>query len=257
MILTPKIKNKIKNHAEKEMPHECCGFIIEKGKSLDTYPCKNIATDPTHHFKIPPEDYIKCSDTENIMAIYHSHPNKVNHFSLADEQNMNITENRFILYCVGTDEFIDSKQEKFSNYIGKEFTNTPYPGCITLTKNYLKDKFSSFYKGRLLTASEIFPSYEYFFKENLYEVDFKKVIKKFKDFNFSRITPTPTSKEDLQEHDLIVTPRGAQENMPVHLAIYTGNGDVLCHPLRKKSCLLDYDIFFKDRVWAVFRLDFL
>ena len=57
MKLTKKIKEKIKEHALKEAPHECCGLIVSSDKNVNVVPCNNASSSPEHHFKIPPFDY--------------------------------------------------------------------------------------------------------------------------------------------------------------------------------------------------------
>ena len=97
MKLTENIKEKIKQHALEESPHECCGVIVSKGKKISVERCKNISSAPEFHFKISPHDYVKCSNLGELVAVYHSHPSGEEGLSITDQQNSKITNQRFIL----------------------------------------------------------------------------------------------------------------------------------------------------------------
>lgn len=70
MKLTQKLKSAIQQHAQAAYPFECCGLIID-GKY---YACNNVADNPKDNFEIDPQDFAKYSQTGQIDAIVHSHP---------------------------------------------------------------------------------------------------------------------------------------------------------------------------------------
>ena len=67
-------KEKALIHAKEQDPKESVGVLLNKKGKKFYYPCKNIASDQTDTFILDPDDYIKASQTGEIIAIIHSHP---------------------------------------------------------------------------------------------------------------------------------------------------------------------------------------
>lgn len=83
MKLTKKLKQAILNHASREKPRECCGFIVSNAY----VPCRNISTDP-EGFEIDPCDIVKTERLGDIQAIVHSHPHGTADASEMDKRQM-------------------------------------------------------------------------------------------------------------------------------------------------------------------------
>lgn len=80
--------NEIRQHAEREYPHECCGLLIgrieDDGRTRSvaaTYPVANSYTEEERHHRmlIPPEDYARAERLHRnqqlgVIGNYHSHP---------------------------------------------------------------------------------------------------------------------------------------------------------------------------------------
>ena len=101
-MISEKVKQKIKLHAESTSPKECCGFIFNE----EIFECKNYSENPNHHFSISPRDYLKASSLGKFTAVYHSHPQGDARFSPYDlhvSQNMNLD---FVLYHNSTNKFL-------------------------------------------------------------------------------------------------------------------------------------------------------
>jgi len=74
VTLTDAVKSSIVDHANRELPRECCGLvIIRKGKQVYV-PCRNIGIG-SDNFILCPEDYAKADQEGDIVAVIHSHPN--------------------------------------------------------------------------------------------------------------------------------------------------------------------------------------
>ena len=58
------------SHVLSEYPKEACGVLVNG----NYYPCKNVATSPTEHFKVSPIDYFNAQKEGSVEAILHSHP---------------------------------------------------------------------------------------------------------------------------------------------------------------------------------------
>lgn len=72
------------SHAESSFPKECCGLLVNvKGKEVYVE-CSNVAEQSDSHFIMDPKDYLKASNSGDILAICHSHPNVSHHPSMAD-----------------------------------------------------------------------------------------------------------------------------------------------------------------------------
>lgn len=81
MILVPKeLFEKIIEHAQREAPHEVCGWLAGEGNEVGrVYPVPNVAEDPEVRFRMDPE--IQLSTMREIRDLrleltgtYHSHP---------------------------------------------------------------------------------------------------------------------------------------------------------------------------------------
>ncbi len=65
----------IQAHAIAEYPRECCGLIVAAGNGEAYIPCRNVATTPSEHFRLPAEDFADAEDVGEVLAVVHSHPN--------------------------------------------------------------------------------------------------------------------------------------------------------------------------------------
>jgi [CysO sulfur-carrier protein]-S-L-cysteine hydrolase len=63
-------------HARRESPNECCGFVaLDDGGAVDVLPAENIAASPMR-FEVGPSDLLRITEIEDAgrdVAIYHSH----------------------------------------------------------------------------------------------------------------------------------------------------------------------------------------
>ena len=246
MRLTKKIKEKIKQHALKEAPHECCGLIVSVGKDVNVLPCKNGSSKPEHHFIIPPRDYVRASSAGKIEAIYHSHPDGPAEFSLMDQQNYCATKERFILYSVKDDDFCDSLEQENSELLGRSF-ELGKTDCMNIAMDYYRNKFK-----QKSTYEEVWPSDDYYFSKDG-KINIKKVIERIKYFNFSLV-----KNKEPKEHDLLVLKAvGPKDIWPCHLSIHVGYGKVLLQTSKKKSGLVDYKPIVEKNLLMIFRPNFV
>lgn len=75
MMLQPKIKMAIFEHAKEVYPHECCGVVTQKGRVQKYWRVDNVHSDPENHFQMHPVQYAEIEDDAELttIAIVHSH----------------------------------------------------------------------------------------------------------------------------------------------------------------------------------------
>ena len=100
LTLKPETLSQIFDHAKSEFPYECCGAILSDSTQEFVWKCRNIQNelhqeDPDTYprdartaYVIHPDDLFKvtqASETQDIKAFYHSHPNHEAYFSDKDK----------------------------------------------------------------------------------------------------------------------------------------------------------------------------
>ena len=106
MDLSPRIKDKIKAHAKRVSPEECCGFLIESDQGeIKVIECKNISEKKETLFKISIDEYLQALTEGDIYAVYHSHTREGNSFSEADKTISRSLELTSVLYHSSNDLF--------------------------------------------------------------------------------------------------------------------------------------------------------
>lgn len=67
------VRSQIAAIANAEYPREACGFVlgIDRGVVVQ---CVNVADDPVNTFRIDPGDVAAWWETEQVTAVWHSHP---------------------------------------------------------------------------------------------------------------------------------------------------------------------------------------
>jgi proteasome lid subunit RPN8/RPN11 len=106
-ILNDMIKKKIKEHADEELPNECCGLVISSNGDRTLMKCKNVAQNPRDNFQIAGKEYIEASAAGKIIAYYHSHPeDEVGVFSESDKAVSRGHGISLILFSVKNKKFL-------------------------------------------------------------------------------------------------------------------------------------------------------
>mgnify|MGYP003139028553 FL=1 len=106
MTLTDPIKDKIRSHAKKVFPEECCGLILEnESGDIILRECENSAEDKEDKFKISIEEYLNALLDGDVAAVYHSHTKGDKSFSSADKEISQSLELTSVLYISSKDSF--------------------------------------------------------------------------------------------------------------------------------------------------------
>lgn len=82
----------IQAHAVAEYPRECCGLIVATAGGEAYVACRNVATTPSEHFRLPAEDFAAAEDLGEILAVVHSHPDAAATPSQADRVMCEVPE---------------------------------------------------------------------------------------------------------------------------------------------------------------------
>jgi proteasome lid subunit RPN8/RPN11 len=76
MQIAPDLLQRIVDHAQRDAPVECCGFVVlEDGRAVEVIEVENVAASPLR-FEVGPSDLLKLADIDDqgrAVAIYHSH----------------------------------------------------------------------------------------------------------------------------------------------------------------------------------------
>lgn len=73
-------------HAAAAYPQEACGLVVatRNGTRARLIRAKNIAADPIRTFDLDPDAWLEVGDTEEVIGVYHSHPDSTSEPSMAD-----------------------------------------------------------------------------------------------------------------------------------------------------------------------------
>jgi proteasome lid subunit RPN8/RPN11 len=76
MKIAPDLLQEIVEHARRDAPNECCGFVaLQDDRAVEVVPVENIAASPLR-FEVGPRDLLRLADFEDAghaAVIYHSH----------------------------------------------------------------------------------------------------------------------------------------------------------------------------------------
>lgn len=78
------VKEQIAAIANAEYPREACGVLLKGGVVVQ---CANTAEDPVNHFRIDQTEMAQWWETEQLVAVWHSHPHAPAVPSEADEES--------------------------------------------------------------------------------------------------------------------------------------------------------------------------
>jgi [CysO sulfur-carrier protein]-S-L-cysteine hydrolase len=76
MQIAADLLEQIVEHARREAPVECCGFVVlQDGRAVEVIPVENVAGSPLR-FEVGPADLLRLADIDDgggQAVIYHSH----------------------------------------------------------------------------------------------------------------------------------------------------------------------------------------
>lgn len=243
-MISDSLKLKIKEHALKEAPKECCGFLLLREDEIDTFPCLNSARNAEDEYLISPKEYLKASFSGKIIGIYHSHGKQENSFSDLDQQVAKQLKLNNIVYIVKKDEFYEySPSDSYNPYVGREF-QIGKSDCLSLIEDYYKEQL-----GKNLFHYERKEGWDINYKEFIEN----KLISLGLDKNFDEFIKRENLKkvETPEKNDIIVFKY--LKNYPSHFGIYIGADYILHQPRNKKSVIEKMTSAEKRRIYCYLR----
>ena len=227
----------IRKHAERCVPTECCGLLVERDDEIQVINCNNEAEDKINNFVLSPLHYLNASQNGKIVAFYHSHclNEHPNDFTLFDKLNSLNHHLPLILYYLPKNEFKlfdSSKENKILKYIGVPFEYN-YNDCLNLVEWFYKDELN-------ITLPKVFRDRDWF------ERNPKMIIDNMASFQFQIVN------DELKYADIILIKTTGGLNIS-HLAIYVGQNQILHQRYSSYSLVELYHQYYKDITIGVAR----
>lgn len=99
------VRQAIIQHARREAPQECCGFLLGRGRSVTvSYAARNVSPTPRTRFRVHPREHIDVRRVLRnvvppllILGVYHSHPEGSGRPSPSDIAQAFVSEWAFVV----------------------------------------------------------------------------------------------------------------------------------------------------------------
>lgn len=220
--MNAEIKAKIKEHALKESPNECCGFVcVNNMGQVTVLPCENIAHNKKGRFVIDPKMNLEAEKYGHIAAFYHSHASEF----LNEDQNKFSREDIDISYeaCIPALLYVHPNDTWHfhvpSTYVPFDLLGRPFVwgiwDCYSLVRDYklIMDKVSMGY---------YFPPDD---ANTMSDFGYEKLIakEKFKEVTF----------DEMRKGDVIIFK--IKSDFYNHSAIYLGGNEFMHQPINRMS----------------------
>lgn len=223
MKLTKKVQSQIKEQAA-ESKQEICGFILKSGRSQVYFPCANCASLPAESFSISADDWIAAEKIGEVLAIVHSHPANEPFLSGADRVAQHQSLLPWVLFTEGK-----LKVFRYAPLLRGRVFEYGKLDCFTLIRDAFMLAGIEFRDHKRTDVD--YDAEIYSFENNLPDGGFYKV-------------------QDLQVGDVILTSYG---NLPAHVMLYIGHGEVIHHKLDRLSCKETYTEALRRRTDSIWR----
>lgn len=209
-MLNDIIEKNIRKLALKTPNEEICGCLVESGTSTGIIPCRNISSNRSNHFEISPFDYLRISENNKIVGIYHSQFSE-NPSSL-DVINSLGHNLKSYFYSISGDRLIEitDKHLKYGKYLNRNFEINKND-CFSLIRDFYKNEFKIYIN-----------NYE---RNDKWYLENPDIIKN------NYMNEGFVTVEDYKEGDILVFKNA-------HFGIYL-EGDLLLHHARNKKSTIE------------------
>lgn len=206
----------IEEHFSKEYPREGCGILaVQKGK-LKWFPCTNVAED-NEDFIIDSAQYLRISQTSDIVGIVHSHPDAECTPSSIDIKYCNALGIKYYIFSYPSMEMYLLEPEKSTKELyGREY-EFGVSDCFEAMRDYL-------------ASQSIFISPRAAFEDDWW----KKGLNYFSDEIVSTWGFKPVALSEIRPNDMLVF--NVFSDVPNHCGVYLGNEIFYHHAVNRLSC---------------------
>jgi proteasome lid subunit RPN8/RPN11 len=130
------LKGSMRDHALLSPLQEVCGLIA----GGQYFACDNKCLEPDKFFAIAAEDYASAEKAGPIEAEYHSHIGRNNKFSPEDVKACKAMGVPWIIFCLGTSEWLYADPTCNAPYVGRPWVYGIYD-CYSLFRDFYKREF--------------------------------------------------------------------------------------------------------------------
>lgn len=232
--LNKTLEKSFQEEAAARYPEEACGLVVKAGKKQKFIPCKNVDESPRDFFKIDEDQFQAAADQGEILAVWHSHPDKTNQPSDMDRVECESLELPwFITGVTKSDEegfvFTETTLLEPSGFT-LDYLGRPYHygliDCYSLSVDWFKRE-----EGIKL------PPLRHTRDTKFWEHDDPVMEKHFEEAGFVRMHGVPPKRGDL----FLMQVGGKVAN---HVAIYIGDDMILHHCIDRLSARSVYGGFW-------------
>lgn len=237
--LTKTVKKQIRIHAESFPEEEVCGLIVENTDDFCVVKTENIARNKKHSFEISPMIFTSL-DYRGLIphAVYHSHPNDKDTFSVLDKINADALKYELVMYHNKSQSFkVYHPKNEDEAYVGRPF-KLGESDCVSLVRD--------FYKEELNININKYDVNKYWIKKG------NLILDNYKKEGFERVFNEEFELKDLNLYDLIIC-KNEKFDFPCHVMIYLGGGMVLQHIRDYYSTVSSYQDHMRKNTMFVLR----
>lgn len=205
--------------AELRYPQEACGYVVKAGKKQHFMPCENSAKDPLGDFRISDAEYQRCSDVGEIIAVWHTHPDKTNQPSMFDRVEC---ENLGLPWFINAITKSDEEGFTFSETLllepegfRLEYLGRPYHYGLVDCYSLLRDYYMGEYAIDLAVCRSCRDT-------RFWEVDVPVIEQTYAQLGFEKVYDANPKPGDV----FLIQTGGKVAN---HVAIYIGDDMILHH----------------------------
>lgn len=256
-------KARILELARGEVPKEACGFILTSGKKTVVAHCPNVHGQPEDFWKIDPAELERAEKKGKIKVLWHSHTKRSPEPSMADKVCAEAWDLPMLIVNPVTEQFHFYKPDGYeAPFVGRPFVYGVLD-CYTLFRDVLErekkitlppmeyeDDWWKPVRERDGARSRSFPMLDWH-KCKVVAPPLNLYLDRLKKGGFVKL-----SKDvELQPYDGILMT--LQSEVPNHIGVYMGEGEMLHHVQGKVSTRWMYNPsrsgFYEGRTVCIIR----
>ena len=219
------LKEEILKHALEFPRVEVCGLVVMRGNRFYTLRARNIAEDPSRNFTLDPEAWLNVPPGDQVVGIYHSHPNGGPKPSQADLTMCEATGLTWHIISPGSGEYCCFHPSGYeAPYVGRAYVHGVHD-CFSILRDWYNREWG-------LSIPDYHRDEWWWEKgQDLYLDNYSK-------HGFVDVGPVFPEKGDL----MLIQMRSRTPN---RAAVHLGDGTILHHAMGRLSSI---DVW--DGIWS-------